>query len=116
MERMRPAGLLWLGAAGLGIAMALIFRTDPGQWLITLAIGVMAAVVGLLLMVRPSTGVVSASNILVAGWTVLYTVLAVQQSGELAAWTTDIALVAVGLAAGLVTYRTARANLRGSIS
>jgi hypothetical protein len=50
-------------------------------------------------------------------WTVLYAVLTVQQSDELAAWTTDVALIAIGAAAGLATYRAAaRAKLRGTIS
>jgi len=31
----------------------------------------------------------------------------VQQAGELAAWTTDAFLIALGAAAGLVAYRTA---------
>jgi hypothetical protein len=36
-----------------------------------------------------------------------YAVLAVQQSDELAAWTTDIFLVAIGAAAAVVAYRAA---------
>ena len=45
-------------------------------------------------------------------WTVLYVVLTVQQADELAAWTMDVALIAIGGAAGLVAYRAAaRAKL-----
>ncbi len=109
--------MLWLVAAGFAIAMTLIFRTDPVQWVVTTAVGVVAAVVGLLLIARPSALVVSASNVAAVVWIVLYAVLTVQQSDEVAAWTTDIALVAIGVAAGLVAYRgAARANLRGSMS
>lgn len=117
MNRLGIAGVLWLVAAGFAIAMTLIFRTDPVQWVVTTAVGVVAAVVGLLLIARPSAPVVSASNVVAVVWIVLYAVLTVQQSDEVAAWTTDIALVAIGVAAGLVAYRGApRANLRGSMS
>jgi hypothetical protein len=97
--------------------MTLIFRADPVQWVITVTVGVVAAVVGLWLNARPNAMVVSASNGVAVAWTVLYAVLAVQQSGELAAWTTDVALIAIGVAAGLATYRAAaRAKLRGTTS
>jgi hypothetical protein len=112
MNRLGIAGALWLIAAGFAIAMTLIFRTDPVQWVVTMAIGVVAAVVGLWLIARQSAVVVSASNVVVVVWTVLYVVLAVQQAEELAAWTTDVALIAIGGVAGLVAYRAAaRAKL-----
>ncbi len=87
--------------------MTLTFRTDPLQWVVTMAISVVAAVVGLWLIARPSALVVSASNVVSVVWTVLYAVLTVLQSDELAAWTTDVALIAIGGAAGLVAYRAA---------
>ena len=107
MNRLGIAGALWLAAAGFAIAMTLIFRTDPVQWVITTAVGVVAAVVGLWLIGRPSGRVVSASNAVSVVWIVLYAVLTVLQSDELAAWTTDVALIAIGAAAGLVAYRAA---------
>ena len=107
MNRLGIAGALWLVAAAFAIAMTLIFRTDPLQWVVTMAMGVVAAVLGLSLIARPSALVVSASNIVSVVWIVLYAVLAVLQSGELAAWTTDVALIAIGGAAGLVAYRAA---------
>ena len=117
MNRLGIAGVLWLLAAGFATAMTIIFRVDPVQWVVTIAVAVVAAVVGLLLVARPSALVVSASNVVAVVWIVLYAVLTVQQSDEVAAWTTDIALVAIGVAAGLVAYRgAARANLRGSMS
>jgi len=115
MNRLGIAGALWLVAAALAIVMTLVFRTDPVQWVITIAVGVVAAVLGLWLIARPNAMVVSASNGVAVAWTVLYVVLAVQQSDELAAWTTDVALMAIGAAAGLAAYRaSARAKLRGS--
>ena len=107
MNRLGIAGAVWLVAAGFAIAMTLIFRTDPVQWVVTTAVGVVAAVVGLWLIARPSALVVSASNVVAVVWTVLYAVLTVLQSDEVAAWTTDVALIAIGGAAGLVAYRAA---------
>jgi uncharacterized membrane protein YeaQ/YmgE (transglycosylase-associated protein family) len=114
MTRRGIAGALWLAAAGFAIAMTLTFRTDPVQWVVTIAIGVVAAAVGLWLIARPSALVVSASNLVAVVWTVLYAVLAVQQSDELAAWTTDVFLIAIGAAAGVIAYRAAgREKLEG---
>src|ERR1700675_2557499 len=63
MNRLGIAGAVWLAAAGFSIAMTLIFRVDPVQWIVTTAVGVVAAVVGLWLIARPSALVVSASNV-----------------------------------------------------
>ena len=116
MNRLGIAGAVWLVAAGFAIAMTIIFRVDPAQWVVTFAIGVVAAVVGVLLIARPSALVLSASNVVAVVWIVLYAVLTVQQSDELAAWTTDVALVAIGAVAGVVAYRAAaRTKLRGTI-
>ena len=54
---------------------------------------------------RPTAG--AASNTVAVVWIVLYAVLTVLQSDELAAWTIDVALIAIGGAAGLVAYRAA---------
>ncbi len=117
MDRLGIAGALWLAAAGFAIAMTIIFRVDPIQWVVTFAIGVAAAVVGLWLIARPSALVVSVSNVVAVVWIVLYAVLAVQQSEELVASATDVFLIAIGAAAGLAAYRAvARAKLGGPIS
>jgi predicted membrane channel-forming protein YqfA (hemolysin III family) len=117
MNRLGVAGALWLVAAAFAITMTLIFRNDPVQWVITIVVGLFAGVLGLWLIARPSARVVSASNGVAVAWTVLYAVLTVQQADELAAWSTDVALIAIGTAAGLAAYRAvARAKLRGTIS
>jgi hypothetical protein len=117
MNRHGIAGVLWLIAAAFAIAMTLIFRTDPVQVVSTIAVGVAGAIVGPWLIARPSAVAVSASNGVAVTWIVLYVVLTVQQSDELAAWTTDVALIAIGAAAGLATYIAgARAKVRGTIS
>jgi ABC-type multidrug transport system fused ATPase/permease subunit len=113
MNRLGIAGVLWLVAAGFAIAMTIIFRVDPVQWVVTMAVAVVAAILGLWLVARPGDVVVSASNVVSVVWFVLYAVLAVQQSDELAAWTTDVFLLAIGAAAGVVAYRSAsRAKLQ----
>jgi hypothetical protein len=112
MNRFAFAGVIWSAAAAFAIGMTITFRTDTLQWIVTIAIGAVAAVVGLWLIARPSAPVVSASNVVAVGWTLLYGVLAVQQSDELAAWTTDVALLAMGAAAGLAAYRAAANNYR----
>jgi hypothetical protein len=107
MNKRAIAGALWLVAAGFAIAMTVIFRTNQVQWVVTIATGAVVAVVGLWLIARPSALVVSASNIVAVVWIVLYAVLTVLQSDELAAWTTDAALIAIGAVAGVATYRAA---------
>ena len=107
MNRLGTAGVIWLAAAGLAIAVTLIFRVDPVQWVVTIAVGVVAAVLGLWLIARPSARVVSASNVVAVVWIVLYAVLIVQQADDIAAWTTDLFLIAIGAAAGLAAYRAA---------
>ena len=117
MNRFGTAGVLWLVAAGFAIAMTLIFRTDPVQWVVTIGVGVVAAILGLWLVGRPSALVASASNAVSVVWIVLYGVLTVQQSDELVAWTTDVFLIAIGAAAGVAAHRAAaKTKLRGTIS
>lgn len=116
MKRLRIAGVLWLVAAGFAIPITLSFRTDPVEWVVTVVLGVIVTVLGLWLIARPGTPVVYASNILGVVWTVLYVVLTLQQFGDLAAWTTNVVLIAIGAAAGVVAYRApARAKLRETI-
>ena len=107
MKRLGNTGALWLIAAGFANAMTLIFRTDPVQWVVTMAVAVVAAGVGVGLIARPGDLVVSASNLVAVVWIVLYAVLTVQQSDELAAWTTDVFLIVLGAAAGVTAYRAA---------
>ena len=75
MNRLGIAGALWLVAAGSAIAMTIIFRTDPAQIVVTTAVGVVAAILGVWLMARPNALTVSASNVVTVVWIVLYAVL-----------------------------------------
>ena len=113
--RLGIAAVLWLTAAAFAIAITFIFRTGAVEWVVTLVLGALAALLSVSLIARANAMVVNASNGLAVAWTVLYAVLTVQQSGELAAWVTDIALIAIGAAAGLAAYRAdARAKLSGN--
>lgn len=112
MNRLAVAGVIWIAAAAFAIAVTITFRTDALQWIVTIPAGAVAAVLGRCLITRPSAPVVSASNVVAVAWAVLYGVLAVQQSDELAAWTTDVALIAIGVAAGLAAYRPVATNYR----
>ncbi len=105
---MIAAGVTWIAAAAFAIAMTIAFRTDSVQVVVTIVIGVVAAALGLWLMARPSAPAVSASNVAAVAWTVLYGALALQQFGELAAWTTDVALIAIGVAAGIAAHRATK--------
>jgi hypothetical protein len=107
MNRFRLAGVLWLVAAASAIAVTLTFRDDPVQWVVTIAVGAVAAALGLWLMARPSAPVVSASNAVSVVWIVVYGVLTALQSDELAAWMMDVALMEIGGVAGLAAYRAA---------
>ena len=83
MNRLGVAGALWLVAATFSVATTLIFRTDPVQWVVTIVVGLISAVLGLWLIARPKALVVFASGGIAVAWIVLYAVLAVQQSGDL---------------------------------
>jgi hypothetical protein len=117
VNRFAIAAVLWLVAAGFAIAVTLTFRVDPVQWAVTMAVSVAAAAAGLWLIARSSALGLSASNVVAVVWAVLYVLLTVQQSDDVAAMTTDVALIAIGAAAGLAAYRAAtKAKLEGTIS
>jgi hypothetical protein len=108
MNRLRTAGIIWVGSALVAAAMSLIFRVDPVQVVVTIAASAVAAVLGLWMIARPSTIAVPLSYIVGVAWLALYAALTVQQSGELVAWTTDVFLALIGLGAILATYRGTR--------
>ena len=114
MNRYQIAGILWLIAAVLGAVVTVAFRMDASMtstmdtttWsAITLVGSAIAAVIGLLLLWRPSSTVVLLSTIGGVAWVVMYGALAVFQSGELEAWPTDVVLGLIGAIAAVVAYR-----------
>jgi hypothetical protein len=108
MNKLRTAGILWMVSALLAIGISVIFRIDPVQLVLTIALGVVAAVLGLWMIARPGKSVVRVSNGVGAAWLVLYAALTIWQSGELVAWTTDVFLALIGLGATLLAYRGTR--------
>ena len=113
--RLGVPGVLWLGAAGFAIAITLIFRVDPDQWVVTMVLGLVAASLGVWMILRPRARVAIVSSVVAAVWVVLYAVLAVQQSDDIAALTTDVALIAIGAVAGVASYRSDEYNARMSV-
>ena len=108
MNWLRTAGILWVVSALFATGITLIFRIDPVQVVATIAASAVAAVLGLWMIARPSTTVVTLSYVVGVAWLVLYATLAVQQSGELVAWTTDVFFALIGLGATLAAYRGTR--------
>jgi hypothetical protein len=92
-------------AALLAIAATVVFRVDQVQVGITLAAGLIALALGAWVLVRPTSGTIRQSSFAGAGWFVLYLALAVIQADEIAAWTTDIFVGVVGVAAACVALR-----------
>jgi hypothetical protein len=114
MNRYQIAGILWLVAAVLGAAVTLAYRTDtsmtsmmgPATWSAITFIGsAIAAVIGLLLLWRPSGTVVLLSTTGGVAWVLMYGALAVIQFDDLAAWPTDVVLGLFGAIAAVVAYR-----------
>jgi hypothetical protein len=106
MHWSRIAGALWIGVAVLSIATTVVFRVDSSQILATTALGLATAVMGSwMLIVRGRIGIVAS---IVAGivWLMLYLGLAVVQSGELAAWVTDVFLALAATVPALLAWTT----------
>ena len=113
MDRLQLAGVLWAVAALLAIAATLVFRVDQVQIVVTLAAGLLALALGVVMFLRPSSTGVRLSTFVGAVWVLLYAALAVIQADEIAAWTTDVFLGLVGAAAAFVAIR-APSNMRST--
>ena len=110
MKGLRLAGILWLVAGVMSVVLTIVFRTDALQWVLTIASGLVAVVLGLWLSVRPNTAIVPWSIAVGIAWLIIYAVLTTQQAGELVAWSTDVFLAVIGVAAAVVAYAAARAT------
>lgn len=100
MSQSKWAGVVWLVAALVGVVVTVIFRTDQLQWLVTIVGSVAAAVVGVFLVWRSMRDIVMWSGVVTAAWLVMYVWLTYSQRAELAAWTTDVFVGALGAVAG----------------
>jgi uncharacterized membrane protein HdeD (DUF308 family) len=108
MKGLRVAGVLWLVGGVMSVVLTIVFRTDALQWVLTIASGLVAVVLGLWLSVRPYTAIVPWSIAVGAAWLIIFAVLTAQQAGELVAWSTDVFLAVIGVAAAVVAYAAAR--------
>jgi uncharacterized membrane protein HdeD (DUF308 family) len=108
MKGLRLAGILWLVGGVMSVVLTIVFRTDTLQWVLTIASGLVAVVLGLWLIVRPNTAIVPWSIAVGIVWLIIFAVLTAQQAGELVAWSTDVFLAVIGVAAAVVAYAAAR--------
>jgi len=108
MKGLRLAGILWLVGGVMSVVLTIVFRTDTLQWVLTIASGLVAVVLGLWLIVRPNTAVVPWSMAVGIVWLIIFGVLTAQQAGELVAWSTDVFLAVIGVAAAVVAYVAGR--------
>jgi len=113
MSQARWSGVIWLLAATLGVVATIVFRIDPLQWAVTMVAALAAALVGLLLLRTRRSDTITWSNGLGVVWLLVYAALTLVQRDEVAAWTTDVVIGAVGIVAALLAYRGA-ANGRPS--
>jgi uncharacterized membrane protein HdeD (DUF308 family) len=97
----------------MAIAATLVFRVDQVQVVVTLALGLIVLALGGEILLRPTSATIRRSSFVGAAWLFLYFALAVIQQDEIAAWTTDIFVGVVGLAAAVMTFR-ASAHIRST--
>lgn len=99
MSQSTWVGMLWLAAGLIGVVTTVVFRTDQLQWIVTIIAAVAAAIIGLLLIWRPAAGIATWSTGVGVAWFVIYAWLTFQQRDEIAAWTTDVFIGALGIVA-----------------
>lgn len=107
MGRSKLAGVLWLVAVVFAVTITIVFRVDVLQWIVTIARGIAAATVGLLLLIRPSGAIIIWSRAVGVVWLVVYAALTIVQRHESVAWMTDVTLGVVGVVAAVVASRNA---------
>lgn len=112
MSRLKAIGAAWLAVAALSVVFTFVFRVEPAQIVVTLALALVTAALGVWMVLRPSTAAVGAS--LGAGivWLAVYAGLAVLQSDEIAAWVTDAFLAVVGGVVGFVAWTRTSTSAR----
>jgi uncharacterized membrane protein YfcA len=100
---------LWIGAGIFGVTISLVFRVEPGWWAITIALGILAVLMGIVLLLRADPRVARWSMALGIAWVACYVALSVWQLDDPAALITDVALALLGAAAVVVGRRLAAA-------
>ena len=112
MSKLKAIGVAWLAAAALSVVFTLVFRVDSAQIVVTLALALLTAALGVWMVLRPSTAAVGASLGVGIVWLAVYAGLAVLQSGEIAAWVTDAFLAVVGGVVGFVAWTRTSTSVR----
>ena len=102
---------LWIVAGVIGISTSLLFRVEPVTWAITIVLGILAVLLGIILLRRADPRVEQWSVALGIAWVSSFLVLAVWQLGDPAALVTDIGLALFGAAAVVVGRRPAEASV-----
>ncbi|MGB7859903.1 MAG: hypothetical protein WBM90_05350 [Acidimicrobiia bacterium] len=112
MNRYQTAGVMWLIAAALSATATVVFREDTTWFVITIVASAIAAVLGILLLLRPNrtTGLLSALGGI--AWVTMYAVLIVIQSDDVQAWSADAVFLLVGAAASLIGFSGGRQAAR----
>jgi hypothetical protein len=100
---------LWIVAGVLGISTSLVYRVEPVPWAITIALGILAVLVGTVPFLRADPQVASWSVALGIAWVLCYVALAVWQLGDPAALITDVGLALLVATAVVVGRRPAAA-------
>ena len=100
---------LWIVAGVIGLSTSLVYRVEPVPWAITIALGILAVVVGIVPLLRAVPRVARWSGALGIAWVSCYVALAVWQLGDPAALITDVGLALIGAAAVVVGRRPAAA-------
>jgi len=96
---------LWIVAGVLGIGTSLVFRLEPLSWAITIALGILAVLVGTVPLLRADPRVARWSVALGVAWVSCYVALAAWQLDDPAALITDVGLALIGAAATVVGRR-----------
>jgi len=104
MSRLKAIAAAWLAVAALSVVFTLVFRVEPAQIVVTLALALVTAALGGWMVLRPSTAAVGASLGVGIVWLAVYAGLAVLQSDGIAAWVTDAFLAVVGGVVGFVAW------------
>lgn len=112
MSRLKAIGVAWLAVTALSVVFTLVFRVEPAQIVVTLALALVTAALGGWMVLRPSTAAVGASLGVGIVWLAVYAGLAVLQSDEIAAWVTDAFLAVVGGVVGFVAWTRTSTSAR----
>ena len=109
MGPLKWSGVVWLFAAVFSVVITVVFRDVEWQWILTIIAGLAAAIVGLLLVWRPTRSTLMWSLIVGGTWLAIYAWLTYWQRAEQIAWTTDVFIGALAvIAAALSLTRLAR--------